>query len=189
MSNKKFFAVIDTETTWSGKLMSVGIAISDSLSFAPVDLKYYIITPECNEGGMFSSKLMLRNVKLTLKGFRADVTGDIRKVLNCYDIHSVFAYNAKFDINQLRELSDYEWYDIMALAAYKQYNHSLPQDADYCSTGRLKRDYGVEPVLRLLSGNKNYCETHNALCDAADELKIMQLMKQPLSAYCIARIN
>ena len=43
--------------------------------------------------------------------------------------------------------------------------------------------YGVEPMLRLLSGNDTYCETHNALFDAMDELEIMRLLNHPLASY------
>lgn len=188
MDNGKYFAVIDTETTYSNKLMSVGIAISERSSFTPSDLKYYIITPECNEFAMFSAQLMVRGVKVTLKDSRSNVMEDIRKVLGKYGIKSVFAYNAKFDYGMMPELSDLEWYDIMKIAAYRQYNHSLPQDGDYCSTGKLKRNYGVEPILRLLSGDSSYHEVHNALCDAADELKIMKLLRQPIEIYDNARI-
>jgi hypothetical protein len=41
----------------------------------------------------------------------------------------------------------------------------------------------VEPILRMLSGNSNYCETHNAVLDALDELKIMQLLGHDLEKY------
>ena len=64
----------------------------------------------------------------------------------------------------------------MRLAAYKQYNHTIPRNAECCKTGKLKRNYGVEPILRNLSGEKRYVETHNALLDAVDELKIMKLL-------------
>ena len=59
-----------------------------------------------------------------------------------------------------------QWHDIMRLAAYRQHNPKIPETADLCSTGRLKRGYGVEPMLRLLSGNRGYQETHNAIFDA-----------------------
>ena len=54
---------------------------------------------------------------------------------------------------------------------------------DCCSTGRLKRGYGVEAMLRLLSRNRTYRETHNAFFDAMDELKIMALLGHDLSRY------
>ena len=47
------FAVIDTETTWSDKVMSIGLAIADSDSFDLLDQRYYILTPYKNHGGMF----------------------------------------------------------------------------------------------------------------------------------------
>ena len=95
----------------------------------------------------------------------------------------MFAYNASFDRNHLPELRDLDWYDIMRLAAYRQHNPSILADADCCSTGRLKRGYGVETMLRLLSGNRTYRETHNACFDAMEELDIMRLLGHPLTAY------
>ena len=41
----------------------------------------------------------------------------------------------------------------------------------------------MEPILRLLSGNCGYCETHNAIFDVLDELEIMRLLKHPLEMY------
>jgi len=38
-------------------------------------------------------------------------------------------------------------------------------------------------MLRLLSGNPGYRETHNALFDALDELEIMRLLGHPLRHY------
>jgi len=71
----------------------------------------------------------------------------------------------------------------MRLAAYRQFNPCIPACADCYSTGRLKRGYGVEPILRLLSGKQRYQETHNAVLDALDELSIMRLLGIPLSEY------
>ena len=59
----------------------------------------------------------------------------------------------------------------------------LAGGAECCSTGRLKRGYGVEAMLRLLSGSRTYRETHNAFHDAFDELEIMRLLAHPLDAY------
>lgn len=92
-------------------------------------------------------------------------------------------YNARFDRNHLPELRSFDWYDIMRLAAYRQYNPKIPATADCCSTGRMKRNYGVEPMLCLLSGNRTYSETHNAFHDALDELEIMRLLGHPLADY------
>ena len=50
-------------------------------------------------------------------------------------------------------------------------------------TGRMKSGYGVEPMMRLLSGNQRYAEKHNALCDAVDELEIMRLLGHELEMY------
>lgn len=81
------------------------------------------------------------------------------------------------------EMRSFDWYDIMRLAAYRQSNPKIPASAECCSTGRLKRGYGVEAMLRLLSGNYTYCESHNAFYDALDELEIMRLLRHPITKY------
>ena len=40
--------------------------------------------------------------------------------------------------------------------------------------------------MRLLTGNKNYRETHNALQDALDELNMMALLQRPVEEYFAA---
>ncbi|MCI8860506.1 MAG: hypothetical protein HFI71_13505 [Lachnospiraceae bacterium] len=77
-------------------------------------------------------------------------------------------------------------YDIMRLAAHRQYNRAILDSADCCKTGKLKRGYGVENVLRILSKNERYRETHNALLDALDKLKIMQLLGCEIREYDVA---
>lgn len=75
------------------------------------------------------------------------------------------------------------WRDIMSLAAYRQYNPNITANAECCGTGRLKRGCGVGEILRMPSGNRNYCEMHNAILDAMDELQIMQLLGHNVDRY------
>ena len=162
------FAVIDTETNWNDEVMSIGIAVADAGTKNKIDSLYYIIDPEYRVGGMYS--------------------GEIREWLNAYGVRKLFAYNASFDCRHLPEYSEYEWYDIMRLAAYRQYNPAIPGSADCYKTGRLKRGYGVEDVLRMLRKNSKYSETHNAVLDAQDELEIMQLLGYEIKEYGIALV-
>jgi hypothetical protein len=114
---------------------------------------------------------------------------DLSDYLSSHGITSIYAYNAKFDCGHLPELKNYNWYDIMRIAAYKQFNKSIPDAAPCCKTGRLKSNYGVESITRMLTGNSRYYEVHNAVADAVDELRIVELLGLPLTAYDIARIN
>ena len=177
------FAVIDTETNWSDQVMSIGTVIADAAAFQPIDAKYHVLTPEYQVGGMYSDTLFSGRHLQPLICRRKEAIDDLAAWFASYNIRRVFAYNACFDRNHLPELRSFDWYDIMRLAAYKQYNHKIPDNAPCCATGRLKRGYGVEPMLRLLSGVASYHETHNALYDTVDELKIMQLLEHPLNAY------
>ena len=105
---------------------------------------------------------------------------DLKTWFSDFGVTKIFAYNACFDRNHLPELRSYQWFDIMRLAAY---NPCIPECADCYSTGRLKRGYGIEPILRLLSGKHRYREIHNAVLDALDELSIMRLLEIPVSDY------
>ena len=177
-----YIAVIDTETNWHDQVMSIGTVIADPLTFRPVDAKYHILTPEYLVGGMFESVLFPARLSPTLCS-RAQAMAELLRWLNSYGVTQLFAYNAAFDCKHMPELSNLQWYDIMRLAAYRQYNPKIPSCADCFSTGRLKRGYGVEPMLRLLSGNHRYRETHTALYDAMDELEIMRLLGHGTEMY------
>ena len=176
-------AVIDTETNWADQVMSIGTVIAEADTFDFVSAKYHILPIECQIGGMYESTLFIETPVKPILCTRSEAVADLRAWFRCHDVHSIFAYNACFDRNHLPELRDFNWYDIMRLAAYRQHNPKIPANADCCSTGRLKRGYGVEPMLRLLSGDHTYHESHNAFFDALDELKIMQLLKRKASDY------
>lgn len=185
--NNDFFAVIDTETNYENNVMSIGVVIANKYSFIPIDTKYYIVSPDYKIGGLFSNMLFLKNQTINLKDSRSNVISDLNDFLYNYDVVSLFAYNAHFDFNHLPELKNFSWYDIMKLAAYKQYNKYLPANASYCSTGRLTRNYKVESIMRCFVGS-NYYEKHNALYDSIDELKIMNYLGCSYDKYNIARI-
>ena len=175
------FAVIDTETNWLNQVMSIGLVVSDETTMEKLDGRYYVLNPEAQTEGMYSDRLDL--AEKTAVCTRRAAMEDLKAWLRSLRVEEIFAYNARFDFGHLGELSEFAWYDIMALAAYRQYNSSISLWEPCCSTGRLRRGYGVEPVLQNLSGDPGYRETHNALLDACDELAIMRLLRQPLSTY------
>lgn len=181
------FAVIDTETNWNDGVMSIGAVVADSETKEKVDSIYYIIDPEYRVGGMYSDELRLDEEAVRVTN-RKQALKEIKEWLNTYGVKKLFAYNASFDKNHLPEYSEFEWYDIMRLAAYRQYNSAIPASADCFRTGRLKRGYSVEDVLKMLRKNRRYSETHNAVLDAQDELEIMQLLGHEIREYDIAHI-
>ena len=177
------FAVIDTETNWADQVMSIGTVIADADSFRPIEAKYHILPIECEIGGMYYDTLFIETPVKPILCTRAEAIADLRAWFRKHGIASIFAYNACFDRSHLPELRDFDWYDIMRLAAYRQYNPKIPANADCYSTGRLKRGYGVEAMLRLLSGSRTYRESHNAYFDAIDELEIMSLLGHHITKY------
>ena len=178
-----YFAVIDTETNWADQVMSIGVVVAHSVTMEPLEAKYYILPREAEIGGMYYEALFLKTPVKPIVCTRKKALAELTAWLKSYAVTDIYAYNANFDRNHLPELKQMIWHDIMRLAAYRQTNPAIPADAELCSTGRLKRGYGVEPMLRLLSGERGYHETHNAVHDALDELKIMKLMGHPLENY------
>ncbi len=187
-SSKRRIVVIDTETNWNDEVMSIGLAVADADTFKCTDLRYYIIEPESLIGGMFSGVMHESGDIREIVSSRREAISDIKNYLKGQGIDSIFAYNARFDKGHLPELGGFEWFDIMRIAAYKQYNFGIPENAECCKTGRLKRGYGVEDILRMIGDDCRYQEVHNAVRDAEDELMIMELLKHPLEIYDCARI-
>jgi hypothetical protein len=182
------FAIVDTETNWNDKVMSIGVVVSDSQTKQKIDSVYYIIDPEYRVGGMYADELRLDEKGACITN-RGQALKEIRQWLDAYHVRKLFAYNASFDKKHLPEYADYEWYDIMRLAVYRQYNQAIPGSADCYRTGRLKCGYSVENILKMLSGNEGYRETHNAVLDAEDELQIMQLLGHEISKYDVALLS
>ena len=169
-------AVIDTETNWIDQVMSIGCCIATGDDFRPLDARYYILTPEYEIGGMYEKELFSDPELPPVLCTRPEALGGLLAWFQHYGVTDLYAYNATFDRNHLPEFSQLCWHDIIRLAAYRQFNPRIPATCECFSTGRMKRNYGVEPMLRLLSDSCTYHETHNALHDAMDELEIMRLL-------------
>ena len=182
------FVVIDTETTWTDEVMSIGAVIADSRDFSVIDSRYYLIDPCYRFGGMYSGVLRMRGTPREIVAARREMAADMRQWLISHSVEAIFAYNAAFDKKHLPEFQDFLWHDIMKVAAYRQYNERIPDEAPCYKTGRLKSDYGVESIYRMLSGDRRYSEKHNGWYDAVDELKIMKLLGVPLEMYQHAKI-
>lgn len=186
--SKEKIAIIDTETNWYDRVMSIGMVIADSSNFDIIEKQYFILEPEYTFEGKYSSQLLkTNNTYITCS--RNNAICDIVSILEQHHINKVFAYNAKFDFNHLSELEYLNWYDIMGIAAYKQYNNKISDSKETFKSGRLKKNYGVEPIYRMLSNNYLYIETHNALQDAIDELHIMSLLGHDISYYEHAKVK
>jgi hypothetical protein len=155
--------------------MSIGIVIAESVTFELIDKRYYILTPFKSHGGMYTYALYANNIKPDLECSREKAMNDLRQRLTAHDVATVFAYNAAFDYRHLPELRHLDWHDIMKLAAYRQHNPKIPS--------------GVESVYRMLSEDWTYCEMHNALTDAIDEMEIMRLLNHELGRYVLTKIG
>ena len=57
MTDREYFAVIDTETTWQDEVMSIGVVIAHKNTYHIAVEKYYVITPECKQPAMYGYAL------------------------------------------------------------------------------------------------------------------------------------
>lgn len=181
-ANSGNIAVIDTETNYGDKIMSIGVVIAEGKTFKVQDERYIIIEDEAEYGGMFSNALY-KTKKEPILCNRGEAIDYLKKWLIDNHVKQIYAYNAHFDCSHLPEMSCFDWFDIMKLASNNHYNQFIPDDAPVYKTGRLKSGFGVEPIYRMVTGKNSYCEKHNALEDAKDELTIMKKMKLPLLYY------
>ena len=98
---KDKFAVIDTETTWSDQVMSIGVVIADAQTQEMLEAKYFLIDPEYRYGGMYSDVLKMPGIKDTITDNRANILATIDEWLKENKIKRILAYNASFDRNHL----------------------------------------------------------------------------------------
>ena len=120
------FAVIDTETNWADQVMSIGTVIADADTFELITAKYHILPIECEIGGMYYDTLFIETPAKPILCTRAEAIADLRAWFGQHEVRSIFAYNACFDRNHLPEMRDFDWHDIMRLAAYRQHNPKNP---------------------------------------------------------------
>lgn len=179
---KEYFAVIDIETNWNQEMMSIGMVIADNERFAAIDKTYFIISPQYKVGGKYSRALRDMDKKYIKEYARATAISNLTTTLQKYEVKSIFGYNVQFDYRYFPELHHYVWHDIMRVAANVNINANLPLEEDYYRTGLLKHR-SFEHIMRLIYW-KGYTESHNALCDAIDELQLMQIINQSLDVYC-----
>ena len=175
------FAVIDTETNHERDVMSIGILVADSSNFNRIDSRYYILPLELSKGGKYSD-IVYHTSHMHKKGSKVGVLKNLESWLDFHCVNDLYAYNAHFDKSLLPELNCYRWHDIMKIAANKNHNPFIPDDLPCRSNGNLKKGYGVESMLRLMY-DENYIETHIAIEDAMDELKIMKLLGHNIHYY------
>lgn len=175
------FAVIDTETNWERNVMSIGVVVADSEDFNIIDSRYYVIYPEASKRGQYADRIFKASHDI-IRASRSGALSQLKIWIESNCVNDLFAYNAHFDKNLLPELNCYRWHDIMKIAAKKEHNPYIPDDSDCWKGGRLRSGYGVEAMLRIL-GEDDYCETHIAIMDAMDELRIMEILGHPIDYY------
>lgn len=187
-------AILDTETNWDDHVMTIGIAIADINDYSYIDGAYYILEPEVRVGGMYSDRIDIKRedspIYSTYLANRRTCIANIMTFLYKYNVNSIFAYNALFDYKHLYELREYEWFDIMKIASNRNFNSFIPCYTDCYKTGKMKSGYGVEKMIRMVTGDSSYFETHNAIYDAIDELEIMRQLGLDIDVYYLqARLN
>ncbi|MBG0730784.1 hypothetical protein [Mycoplasma sp. 'Moose RK'] len=185
--NQKF-AVIDIETNYENQIFSVGVVIADSTNFNLVDKRYWILENNLLVGGMYKHKILaplpaeFKNETIRIQTHKAMIN-QLIKFLNYYNVEDWFSYT-KFDFKYLPELHNlFKYNDISLAAKSKKFNKHIPSNAETSKNGNLKKGWNVEHMYRMVSKDEHYVETHNALLDAIDELRIMKFLELDFKTF------
>jgi hypothetical protein len=185
--NLQTIAIIDTKTNYIDNAISVGVAIVNTNNWQLQQAQYYLISPELINNHQYDN-LNIAHVYKSYFGQLSDVENHIRKLLSDYNVTNIYAYNATFVFQSLPGLQLYFWYDIMKIAAYKQYNKYLPQNIEYLENGRIKYGYGIKNIMEYLT-QTYFFYTNHALYDVLDEIRIMKMLELNIEEYNQAKIN
>ena len=88
------FAVIDTETNWADRVMSIGTVIADEDTFEPLEACYHVLPEECAIGGMYEHALFLPTAPQPILCARGEALADLRTRFLRHGVTAIFAYNA-----------------------------------------------------------------------------------------------
>ncbi|MDF9627991.1 hypothetical protein Q4497_01280 [Mesomycoplasma ovipneumoniae] len=114
---------------------------------------------------------------------RKEMIAQLIHFLKFYEVKNWFSYTT-FDFRHLPELhKSFEHNDISIFAKSKQFNKHIPLNAELTKNGDLKRGWNAQNIYRMLTKDKCYIETHNALLDAMDELRIMELLDLDIETF------
>ncbi|WP_341491426.1 hypothetical protein [Mesomycoplasma ovipneumoniae] len=114
---------------------------------------------------------------------RQEMIAQLIHFLKSYKVKNWFSYT-KFDFRHLPELhKSFEHNDISIFAKSKQFNKHIPLNAVTTKKGDLKSGWNAQNIYRMLTKDQSYIETHNALLDAMDELRIMELLDLDIETF------
>ncbi len=185
--NTDTIAIISVKTNSMGHAIAIGVAVIDANQWQLQQAQYYIISDELLCYYTYDN-IYLSHVYKSYFGKLGDVENHIRKTLTKYQITNIYAYNAQFVCKTCPGLHMYYWYDIMKIAAYKQYNSYLPSNIDYLDNGRIKYKYNIPHIMEYL--NISYFRyVDHALYDVLDELRIMKTLNININTYDIAHVT
>ncbi|WP_341490881.1 AAA family ATPase [Mesomycoplasma ovipneumoniae] len=184
----KNIAVIDVETNYDNEVFSVGVVIADSADFQWFDKEYWIIENNLKVGGMYARNIWVPlplefREEINVVKTRQEMIAQLIHFLKSYEVKNWFSYT-KFDFRHLPELhKSFEHNDISIFAKSKQFNKHIPLNAVTTKKGDLKSGWNAQNIYRMLTKDQSYIETHNALLDAMDELRIMELLDLDIETF------
>lgn len=186
--NLDIIAIIDAKLNFIDEIISIGIAIVDAKTFEIKTAEYFLVPEELIIDGFNNGNITIAHTYQTYFGAHKDIENHIRKLLNQYNITNIYTFNGKFIYSKLTGLQKYHWYDIMKVAAYKQYNYKLPDNLMFNDQGRLLYKCNIKDLMEILTKTYFYYTNH-ALYDVLDETKMMKLLDLNINVYDCAKMN
>ena len=186
--NLDVIAIIDAKLNFIDEIISIGIAIVDAKTFKVKTAEYFLVPEELIIDGFNNDNITIAHTYQTYFGAHKDIENHIRKLLNQYNITNIYTFNGKFIYRKLAGLQKYHWYDIIKVAAYKQYNYKLPDNLMFNDQGRLLYKCNIKDLMEILTKTYFYYTNH-ALYDTLDIARMMSLIDLPIEQYGFSKIN
>lgn len=202
-------AIIDTETTKSGMVYDLGVAIMNAATGEIIDTMNAIVEETFNDvSGMatayYANKIpayleAINSGALEVLGF-SDCFKRFGSLLESHGVRSVWAYNMAFDFKALNRTIDdlsngfvtcffpasVRCYDLMSSAINLVGNTRRYQkwaiEHDYVTpTGRARAT--AETMFRFIASDDSFIEDHTALSDAMVEADILAHLVAKKAGY------
>ena len=186
--NLETIAILDAKTNFIDNIISIGVSIVNAKTFEVKTAEYFLIPEELIVDGLNNNNVNIHHIYKTYFGAQKDVENHIRKLLNQYGITNIYTFNGKFIYKQLTGLQNYHWYDIIKVAAHKQYNYKLPDNLMFNDQGRLLYKCNIKDLMEILTKTYFYYTNH-ALYDTLDIARIMKIVDLNINVYDCAKIN
>lgn len=174
-------AVLRTMTNSEGSLCAVGVVITNTADWRPIAEYRYVIAPEAETADQDVLFLPVEKDCICTSCRSEHLLFRLKQMLSEEKVQYIVSYgsSARFFLPGI----DLPWLDIQNVSAYRKYNPFIPKKAKLYRNGRMKSGYGMEAMMRIVTGDKSYIRTGNPVRDCEADLCILERIHPDLGTF------